>query len=110
MRYRLSIRLFFYVLLEAVPYIILTLLILTTLIFAQQVARQAELLFGSAASFLLSLKVMACLLPGVIIITLPFALLIGSLMALSRLSADSEIIATRASGISLGALDRKSVV
>ena len=104
MRYRLSFRLFFYVLLEAVPYIILTLLILTTLIFAQQVARQAELLFGSAASFLLSLKVMACLLPGVIIITLPFALLIGSLMALSRLSADSEIIAARASGISLVAL------
>ena len=41
------------------------------------------------------------LLPGILIITLPFSLLIGSLMALNRLSSDSEIVAARAGGISL---------
>ncbi len=44
------------------------------------------------------------LLPGILIITLPFSLLIGSLMALNRLSSDSEIVAVRASGISLLAI------
>ena len=50
---------------------------------------------------MISLKLMLGLLPGILIITLPFSLLIGSLMALNRLSSDSELVAARAGGISL---------
>lgn len=98
---RSSLRLFRYVFLEAIPFIVLVLLILTTLILAQQIARQSELLFSSTASVFLSLRVIFSLLPGVIVITLPFSLLIGSLLALNRLSADSEIVAAQATGISI---------
>jgi lipopolysaccharide export system permease protein len=41
------------------------------------------------------------LLPNFAIITIPMALLLGVLLTFSRLSADSEIIAIKASGISL---------
>jgi LPS export ABC transporter permease LptG/LPS export ABC transporter permease LptF len=74
------------------------------LIFAQQLSKQSELLFSSSATALISLKLMLGLLPAILIITLPFSLLIGSLMALNRLSSDSEIVAARAGGISLLAI------
>lgn len=98
---RSSLRLFRYVLIEAIPFIVLALLILTSLIMAQQIARQSDLLFSSAASFALSLRVIFSLLPSVVVITLPFSLLIGSLLALNRLSSDSEIVAAQATGISV---------
>jgi LPS export ABC transporter permease LptF/LPS export ABC transporter permease LptG len=97
-------RLLYYIFREALPYILLTLLILTSLILAQQVTRQSELLFGSTASLMLSLQLIYSLLPGILVITLPFSLLIGSLMGLNRLLSDSEIIAAQASGISFSCL------
>ncbi|MFN7926355.1 MAG: LptF/LptG family permease [Blastocatellia bacterium] len=98
---RFSFRLFRYVLLEALPFIALTLLVLTMLILAQQVAKQSELLFSSTATLMLSLRLILSLLPSVLIVTLPFSLLIGTLMTLNRLASDSEIIAMQASGISI---------
>ncbi len=94
-------RFFRYLFREALPFIFLTLVVLTLLILAQQISRQSDLLFNSTASLLLSLRIILYLLPGILVITLPFSLLIGSLIALNRLSADNEIIAARASGISL---------
>ena len=96
-----SFRLFRYFLHEVLPFVLLTLTVLTLLILAQQIARQSDLLFNSTASFLLSSRIILYLLPGILVITLPFSLLIGSLIALNRLSADNEIIAARATGISL---------
>lgn len=101
MRFFPALRFFRYLLLETLPFIFLTLLILTVLILAQQITRQSDLLFNSTASTLLSLRLISYLLPGILVITLPFSLLIGSLMALNRLSADNEILAARASGINL---------
>ena len=42
-----------------------------------------------------------CTLPPVLAFTLPMAVLVGVLIGLGRLSADSEIVAIHASGISL---------
>lgn len=101
MRFFPAFRFFRYLLLEALPFVLLTLLILTVLILAQQITRQSDLLFNSITSTLLSFRLILFLLPGILVITLPFSLLIGSLMALNRLSSDNEIIAARASGITL---------
>ncbi len=101
MKFFPSYRLFRYFLLEALPFIFLTLLILTVLILAQQITRQSDLLFNSMASMFLSLRIISYLLPGILVITLPFSLLIGSLIALNRLSADNEVMAARASGMNL---------
>src|ERR1051325_9042400 len=85
---------------EVSPFVILTFLILTTLILAQQVGRQSEIIL-LPASLSLTVKALLYLLPSVAIITLPFALLIGTIVGLNRLSADSEIIAAKSSGVSL---------
>jgi len=45
------------------------------------------------------LKLFLCILPGVLVFTLPIATLIGVLLGLGRMSADSEIIALTALGI-----------
>ena len=95
-----------YLFYETIPYILLTLLILTALILTQQVTRQSDLFFNSWASMLLSMHLILYLLPGILVITLPFSLLIGSLMALNRVSSDNEIIAARASGITLFHISR----
>lgn len=96
----------YYLAFEALPFIMLTFLILTLLILAQQISRQSEIFLGSTASIYLTVRLILTILPGIIVITLPFSLLIGSLMALNRLSADSEVIAAQASGISLFRLTR----
>lgn len=94
-------RLFRYLFIEALPFVLLTLFTLTLLILTQQITRQSDLLFTSTSSALLSLRIILYLLPGILVITLPFSLLIGSLIALNRLSSDNEIISARASGISV---------
>ncbi len=43
-------------------------------------------------------------LPGIVAMSAPFASLVGTLMAIGRLSSDSEILVMRASGISLGSI------
>jgi len=45
------------------------------------------------------LKLFLCIFPGVLTFTLPMAVLIGVLLGLGRMSADSEIIALTALGI-----------
>lgn len=45
-------------------------------------------------------RVMAALVPGILVFTLPISLLIGTLVGLGRLSGDSEIVALGASGTS----------
>src|SRR5258705_6828254 len=45
------------------------------------------------------LKLFFCILPGVFVFTLPIATLIGVVLGLGRMSADSEIIALTALGI-----------
>ncbi len=44
-------------------------------------------------------KLFLCLLPGVLAFTVPMAILVGVLLGLGRMSADSEIIALTALGI-----------
>ena len=72
----------------------------TFVLFLQKVSQLFEqLVRGSAApetvGYLFSL-----LLPAVLTFTIPVGVLVGTLIALSRMSADAEITAMRASGLS----------
>ncbi|HVR99753.1 MAG TPA: LPS export ABC transporter permease LptF [Thermoanaerobaculia bacterium] len=51
-------------------------------------------------------KLLLLTLPNIVVLTLPMSLLFGILIAVGRLSSDSELIAMRASGISLITLYR----
>jgi lipopolysaccharide export LptBFGC system permease protein LptF len=92
---------FFYLLKECLPPIILSLLVLTTLVFSQQIARNLEFLLSPFGSWQISAQILLNLLPGVLIFTLPIALLIGTTIGLHKLSAENEWIALESLSIKL---------
>ncbi|MCX7626007.1 MAG: LptF/LptG family permease [Candidatus Sumerlaeaceae bacterium] len=66
-----------------------------------QLYRLIDLLMTSGASPLLVGQLVLSLLPGILSLTTPMALLVAILMSVGRLSADREIIAVRMSGVNL---------
>jgi LPS export ABC transporter permease LptG/LPS export ABC transporter permease LptF len=56
------------------------------------------------------MEVVLFLLPNFFMVTIPMAVLVGVLLGLSRLAADSEIIAMRASGLGIGYFVRVSAI
>src|SRR5215813_1749254 len=81
------------------PYILLSLLLLTAVLFAQQAARLAELVIYAELPLSLLGGIGAALLPGVLIFSIPLATLAGIIVGFSRMGSDSEIVAMRAAGI-----------
>ncbi|MDA2934836.1 LPS export ABC transporter permease LptG, partial [Acidobacteria bacterium AH-259-D05] len=74
---------------------------LTFVVFTREFGRLAEMLIRKNADTLTVFKVVISLFPSVLIFTVPFSFLIGTLIGFSRLSSDSEVVAMRASGISI---------
>jgi LPS export ABC transporter permease LptG len=81
------------------PYILLSMLLLTAVLFAQQAARLAELVIYADLPFSLLGGIGAALLPGVLIFSIPLATLAGIIVGFSRMGSDSEIVAMRAAGV-----------
>ena len=81
------------------PYILISLLLLTAVLLAQQAARMAELVIYADLPFSLLGSIGAALLPGVLIFSIPLATLAGIIVGFSRMGSDSEIVAMRSAGI-----------
>ncbi|MFM8395177.1 MAG: LptF/LptG family permease, partial [Acidobacteriota bacterium] len=96
---RTSWRLFRSTVVEAVPYIGLTFLILTTLVFIQQLGRYTQVVLSFQASAEATTTFLFSLLPGIIVITLPVSLVLGTVITCSRQSADNELTVAQACGI-----------
>lgn len=76
-------------------------LLLYILVFLMNALFQmAELAIKKDIPVHIVLKLLSYLMPRIIEMTLPMALLLGILIGIGRLSADSELIAMRASGVS----------
>lgn len=90
-----------YLLAAVLPYVLLALLLLTTILFAQQSSRFAELLLIAHIRGELAAQLALALVPNVLVFTLPMATLTGILVGFSRLGGDSELIAMRAAGIGI---------
>src|ERR1041385_6288098 len=88
-----------YIIGAMVPYILLSLLLLTAILFAQQAARLAELVVYADLPFSLLGSIGAALLPGVLIFSIPLATLAGIIVGFSRMGSDSEIVAMRSAGV-----------
>lgn len=74
------------------------LVLLTFVVFTREFGRLAELLIQKQADAATTGKVVVCLLPSILVFSLPFSLLIGILIGCSRLAADHEVTALRAVG------------
>ena len=90
-----------YVFKEMVPNFVTSLVVFTFLILAGRILRLTEWMVNHGISLAQVLLITTFTLPYVFFFTLPMATLLASLIAFSRLNEDNEIIALRASGISL---------
>lgn len=81
------------------PYLLLSLVLLTAILFTQQASRFGDLLMGAQVPLNFVQQLALLVLPNVLIFTLPMALLAGVLIGYSRMGSDSELIALRASGV-----------
>jgi LPS export ABC transporter permease LptG len=88
-----------YIIGAAAPYILISGLMLTAILLAQQAARLAELVIYADLPFSLLGSIGAALLPGVLIFSIPLATLAGIIVGFSRMGTDSEIVAMRAAGV-----------
>ena len=88
-----------YVVKGALPYALLSLLLLTAILLTQQAGRFTELALSADLPFSLAAEITVALLPSVLVLTLPVAVLAGIMIAYSRMGSDSEIVAMRAAGV-----------
>ena len=88
-----------YILREILGYALLGGLLFTFVLLMRYLLPLLELFVRGIASPLDLLRLLGYLLPNFLTLVLPMAVLIGILLGLSRLAADSEITAMRASGV-----------
>ncbi|MGI4826653.1 MAG: LptF/LptG family permease, partial [Janthinobacterium lividum] len=88
-----------YILREIIGYALLGGLLFTFVLMMRYLLPLLELFVRGIASPADMLRLLSYLLPTFLTLTLPMAVLIGILLGLSRLAADSEITAMRASGV-----------
>lgn len=90
-----------YILREVVSHAAIGAAIFTFILFTKDLGHILELVVRNSAPLGAVLKVIGLTLPLAFTITIPAGVLVGILIGLSRLAADSEITAMRASGIGI---------
>lgn len=83
---------------------------LTSVMLLNQIARRLKDLIGKGLPWSVIVEVFALSIPFIVAMTLPMAVLVTVLYTMSRLTADNEITALRASGISLHHIARPLLV
>ncbi|MGD0682911.1 MAG: LPS export ABC transporter permease LptG [Terracidiphilus sp.] len=76
--------------------------IFTFVLFMKELPHILEMVVHNSSTFTSVFEVVLFMMPNFFMITIPMAVLVGVLLGLSRLAADSEIIAMRASGLGIG--------
>ncbi|MFB3924022.1 MAG: LPS export ABC transporter permease LptF [Terriglobia bacterium] len=99
-----------YILKEVFSHSLLGLLVFTFVIFVRHVGHLLELVVRHSLPARSMIELFLLPIPGILVLTIPMAVLVGTLIGLSRMSADGEVIAVRASGIGLGQFVRPVMV
>jgi LPS export ABC transporter permease LptG/LPS export ABC transporter permease LptF len=89
-----------------VPPFLISLSVLTFIVFIHELGSRSEWLFAQNASLDLIATGMAAIFPAILIYSLPMSFLIGILIGLTGLSGDNQITALRACGVPLRTLLR----
>ncbi len=97
-----------YILREVSSHALIGGVLFTFVLFIRDLGKILELVVRNSATVSQVVGLIAYTLPNAFTVTIPMAILVGILLGLSRLAADSEIIAMRASG--MGAFDFVRIV
>jgi LPS export ABC transporter permease LptG/LPS export ABC transporter permease LptF len=88
-----------YIFKEVLAHCLLGLVVFTFVLYVRPLSQILELVARRNLPVLQDAFLFLLLLPRILVITIPMAVLLGTLIGLSRMSADSETIAIRATGI-----------
>ena len=91
-----------YILGEILSHTLIGCALFTFILFMRDLPHILEVLVRNSSTFANVLEILLLTLPNTFKVTIPMAVLVGVLLGLSRLAADSEIIAMRASGLGIG--------
>ncbi|OHB28339.1 MAG: LPS export ABC transporter permease LptF [Desulfuromonadaceae bacterium GWC2_58_13] len=105
-----SARINIYIAREITVPTVLGLVIFTFILLMGRILKLVELVINKGVPAVDIVKLFCYLLPSFLVITLPLAFLLGVMLGFGRLSADSEIVALKSSGISLFGLSRPVIV
>jgi lipopolysaccharide export system permease protein len=90
-----------YIFREMLPPFFISMAILLFVLFLQKLFQLADLIISKGATLVSTANILAYVVPGFLVITIPMSLIVASLTTFARLSADSEITAMKASRVSL---------
>ncbi len=99
-----------YILGEILSYALIGCAVFTFILFMRELNQILEAVVRNNSTLVSVAEVFVYSLPNTFKVTIPMAVLVGILLGLSRLAADSEIIAMRASGLGIGYFVRVSSV
>ena len=92
---------YLYILKEIIPIFLIGLMTFTIILLMDKIFKLIELIINRGGNIKNILMLLIYIAPSFLTFTIPIAVLLGILLAFGRLSGDSEIIAFKASGISL---------
>lgn len=95
-----------YIFAEVLGPLVLGFMVYTFILLIQALFQAADLLIGSGVRLATVGRLLLLSLPHIVVLSMPMSLLFGILIGIGRLSSDSELVAIRASGISLFSLFR----
>jgi LPS export ABC transporter permease LptG/LPS export ABC transporter permease LptF len=90
-----------YILGEILSHALIGCALFTFILFIPRLPQILEMVVRNSSSFTSVLQIFLFTLPNLFWVTIPMSVLVGILLGLSRLAADSEIIAMRASGLGI---------
>ena len=91
-----------YILGEILSHALIGCVIFTFILFMKELPRILEMVVHNSSFFTSVVEIILFMLPNFFMLTIPMAVLVGVLLGYSRLAADSEVIAIRASGLGIG--------
>ena len=91
-----------YILAEVISHSLLGLLVFTFVLYIPHLGHLLELAVRHDLPPASILTLFILPIPSILVLTIPMGVLVGTLIGLSRMAADGEVIAVRASGIGLG--------
>lgn len=90
---------FLYLIRAVLPYFVFSWMLLSVVLFVQQASRFSDIFFSANIPTNLVWQLSFALIPNVIAFTCPMAALVGVIIGLTKMQADSELVVIRAAGV-----------